>query len=511
MCVVLLLEWTVHKGGFPILADKVNVLEPLQKIKDTGTQTYLILGCGSIGLATAKGLKEHEYNVLIVDINEKVVESLREQNMDAFLGDIGDPTFLSDILRSTQFNAVLVLGDDPVSNQRALATIKEVSPETYVIVRAVDPIEQETLKEKGADTVILPAEVVAKTIIRMVEGVTLSKRTDKLLKLLGEMRNGKLGIILHDSPDPDAIASGLALKYIADSVGTKADILYQGQVGHQVNRAFVNLLDIEMKRIEEVNLDEYTGFALIDTAPGGNNALPEGIEPDIIIDHHPPVRTDLSSYYIDIRPGTGACSTILTKYIQQLGLPIEKELATALLHGIRTDTQGFKRNTSPADLTAAAFLYPLVDHTLLSQIETPPMSTETLDVLGEAIRNRMIKGSYLISNVGFIRDRDALVQAADYLLNLEGISTVIVFGLDEKKIHIVGRNKDVRVNIGAVLQEAFGDIGTAGGHSTAGAAQVPLGVFSGMKDKESLLKLVGDAVSTRFFSKIGIENDEKIT
>ncbi|RLG30899.1 potassium transporter TrkA, partial [Methanosarcinales archaeon] len=198
-------------------------------------------------------------------------------------------------------------------------------------------------------------------------------------------------------------------------------------------------------------------------------------------------------------------------YIQQLGLPIEKELATALLHGIRTDTQGFKRNTSPADLTAAAFLYPLVDHTLLSQIETPPMSTETLDVLGEAIRNRMIKGSYLISNVGFIRDRDALVQAADYLLNLEGISTVIVFGLDEKKIHIVGRNKDVRVNIGAVLQEAFGDIGTAGGHSTAGAAQVPLGVFSGMKDKESLLKLVGDAVSTRFFSKIGIENDEKIT
>ncbi|MHC1569500.1 MAG: DHH family phosphoesterase, partial [Candidatus Syntropharchaeales archaeon] len=216
------------------------------------------------------------------------------------------------------------------------------------------------------------------------------------------------------------------------------------------------------------------------------------------------------SYFVDIRPGTGACATILTKYLQQLDMPIEKELATALIHGIRTDTQEFKRNTSPADLTAAAFLYPLVDHTLLSQIETPPMSTETLDVLGEAIRNRTVKGSYLVSNVGFVMDRDALVQAADHLLNLEGISTVIVFGLGDEKIHITGRNKDVRVNIGTVLQEAFGDIGTAGGHSTAGAAQVPLGVFSGMKDKESLLKLVGDAVSMRFFSKIGIENGEKI-
>jgi nanoRNase/pAp phosphatase (c-di-AMP/oligoRNAs hydrolase) len=430
--------------------------------------------------------------------------------MDACLGNIGDPEFLRGILNSNKFNAILILGDDPASNQLAVATVKEISPETYIIARAVDPIEQEDLKEMGVDAIILPPEVVANNIIRTLEGVVLSKRTAKLVKLLGDMKNSKLGIVLHDSPDPDAIASGLALNYIAENAGTEAVILYHGEVGHQVNRAFVNLLDIEMHRIEEVELDEFAGFALVDTSPGANNSLPEEIEPDIIIDHHPPTKTNFSSYFVDIRPGTGSCATILTKYLQQLDLPIEKELATALIHGIRTDTQEFKRNTSPADLTAAAFLYPLVDHTLLSQIETPPMSTETLDVLGEAIGNRMVKGSYLISNVGFVMDRDALVQAADHLLNLEGISTVIVFGLGDEKIHITGRNKDVRVNIGTVLQEAFGDIGTAGGHSTAGAAQVPLGVFSGMKDKESLLKLVGDAVSMRFFSKIGIENGEKI-
>ncbi|MHC1565943.1 MAG: DHH family phosphoesterase [Candidatus Syntropharchaeales archaeon] len=493
-----------------MLADKANVLEPLQKTKEAGKQTYLILGCGAIGLATAKGLKKHGYAVLIVDVNEKVVESLREQNMDACLGNMGDPEFLRGILENTQFNAILILGDDPRSNQLAIATVKEISPETYIIARAVDPIEQEDLKETGVDAIILPSEVVAKHIIRTLEGVVLSKRTSKLVKLLGDMKNSKLGIVLHDSLDPDAIASGLALKYIAENAGTEAEILYHGEVGHQVNRAFVNLLNIEMRRIEEVDLDEFAGFALVDTSPGANNSLPDEIEPDIIIDHHPPTKTNFSSYFVDIRPGTGACATILTKYLQQLDMPIEKELATALIHGIRTDTQEFKRNTSPADLTAAAFLYPLVDHTLLSQIETPPMSTETLDVLGEAIRNRTVKGSYLVSNVGFVMDRDALVQAADHLLNLEGISTVIVFGLGDEKIHITGRNKDVRVNIGTVLQEAFGDIGTAGGHSTAGAAQVPLGVFSGMKDKESLLKLVGDAVSMRFFSKIGIENGEKI-
>jgi nanoRNase/pAp phosphatase (c-di-AMP/oligoRNAs hydrolase) len=194
----------------------------------------------------------------------------------------------------------------------------------------------------------------------------------------------------------------------------------------------------------------------------------------------------------------------MTKYLQQLNINISKTLSTALLYGIRTDTQDFKRKTDPADLSAASYLYPLSNHGILDQLEQPSMAIETLDVLGEAIRNRQVIGSYLLSNVGNIRDRDTLPQAADYLLSLEGISTTIVFGVTEDRIYISGRSNDIRVNLGEIMRQAFGE--DAGGHATAAGAQIPLGVFSSTKDRQTLLRLVNEAVVKRFLSAVGVES-----
>ena len=128
------------------------------------------------------------------------------------------------------------------------------------------------------------------------------------------------------------------------------------------------------------------------------------------------------------------------------------------------------------------------------------MSTEMLNVVGDAIKNKKIKGSYLITNVGSVANRDAIPQAADYLLNLEGIATVIVMGLYEDMTFVSGRSKDIRVNIGDAFSHAFGDIGSAGGHASMAAAQISLGIFSGLKDKETIMQLVEDAVTKRFLS-----------
>jgi nanoRNase/pAp phosphatase (c-di-AMP/oligoRNAs hydrolase) len=324
---------------------------------------------------------------------------------------------------------------------------------------------------------------------------------------------GKLGIIVHDSPDSDAIASALALKQIARHVDVSADILYRGEIGHHINRAFVNILGIEMKRIErEDELKDYDKLALIDaTVPGANNPLPPPPEGnvDIIIDHH--VANNKEKVYadfFDVRTDNGATSTIMTRYLQELDIPVDKVLATALLQGIRTDTSSFKRETHPSDFFAAAFLHVKADKDLLEQIETPPMSTEMLNVVGDAIVHKKIKGSYLITNVGAVANRDAIPQAADYLLNLEGITTAIVIGLCEEMICVSGRSKDIRVNIGDAFVSAFGEIGSAGGHATMAAAQLPLGIFKGIKDKDTLMQLAEDAVTKRFLSVMKEEKSE---
>ncbi len=279
-------------------------------------------------------------------------------------------------------------------------------------------------------------------------------------------------------------------------------------IGHHETRAFVNLLDIPLVHIINGVMNNYSIIALVDcNTPGKNNSLPPDTKINIVVDHHPlPENVELDADLVDIRPDVGAASTMMTRYVQELDFELSSNLATALLYGIRTDTGEFKRNTSSADLTAAAFLYGSVDKDLLAQIETPSMSSEAMDVLGVAIRNKKIEGSYLISNAGFIHDRDTLPQAADYLLKLEGISTVLVFGITEDRIVVSARSKDIRINIGDIIQKAFGEIGSAGGHQKTAAAQIPLGMYSGVKDKAILMKLTEEAVTRRFLAAVGMED-----
>ncbi len=471
--------------------------------------TYLILGSGSFGFALAKELRELDKDLIIVDKDSQKVETLRDEAYEAIVGDVSDPTLI-DRINTKNLAGILILSSDPEANKAALENIrKKVPRDVYCVARAPDVINMQEMETMGADLVIMPPRMVAKSLSRSLERAEGLRRGNKLTQWFEGMRGKKLAIVVHDNPDPDAIAGALGLMAIAHAYDVIADIIYHGEIGHQENKAFVNLLDIDLYRIEDVELESYEKIALIDCAvPGANNPLPQNTSIGIIIDHHPITDAEIDAEFLDIRPHVGASSTIVTKYLQELDIDIDSSLATALLYGIRTDTLDFKRNTDSADLSAASYLYPLSDHDVLDQLERPSMSIETLDVLGEAINNRQVTGSYLLSNVGSIRDRDTLPQAADYLLNLEGISTTLVFGVSDDKIFISGRSNDIRVNLGDVIKRAFGE-DAGGGHANAAAAQIDLGLFSSAKDRQTLLRLVNEAVVKRFLGAVGVEeNDE---
>ncbi|MFZ2071974.1 MAG: DHH family phosphoesterase [Halobacteriota archaeon] len=476
----------------------------------------VILGCGSIGTAVAKELVgQGKEDVVIVDINEKKVELLKEEDFIAFAGDISEPGVVDNLRTEGEPEVFFILSSDGEVNKKAAMRAKERFPEAQLVVRAISPGDKDAMKELDVDVILATPDITARAAMEFLERMKFRKRAKELIatiEAIKEVRGGKLGIVIHDSPDTDAIASALALKYIARHVGVSADILYRGEIGHHENRAFLNILGIEMRRIEEEDaFNDYEKLALVDVAvPGANNPLPPGSKVDIIIDHHGANNHGkaVDADFIDIQPDIGATSTIMMRYLQELDLPADKVLATALLHGIRTDTDGFRRETHTSDFSAAAFLYVTADKDLLEQIETPPMSTEMLNVIGSAIQNKKIKGSYLITNVGAVTNRDAIPEAADYLLNLEGITTVMVIGLCEDRICISGRSKDIRVNIGDAFVHAFHEIGSAGGHATMAAAQLPLGVFSVVKDKEVIMQLAEDAVSRRFLAVLKEKQSE---
>jgi nanoRNase/pAp phosphatase (c-di-AMP/oligoRNAs hydrolase) len=285
-------------------------------------------------------------------------------------------------------------------------------------------------------------------------------------------------------------------------------LLYDGVIGYQENKALVNILDLKLERLTSQTLIECEYIALVDSGgPGINNGLARDAPVDIIIDHHNEQNITKNAAFIDIRPRYGACASILTEYMKVLQITPDPKLATALLYGIRTDTKNFHRNLSPNDLMNAAFLLQYVDTELLEKIMFPQYSYETMDILGHAILNRKTRSGYLFSNVGYVRNRDALPQAADMLLSLEGISTAIVYGITDETIVISGRNRDVRLNLGVVMSETFGAIGDAGGHATMAAASIPLAIFSLVRDKEVLLDLVIEPLLQNLYRQIGLLED----
>jgi nanoRNase/pAp phosphatase (c-di-AMP/oligoRNAs hydrolase) len=473
---------------------------------------YIIFGCGATGNAVVDALNKAGKDILIIDKDESALSSWSKKNLNVIVSDI--ETFNLDSQHCKSASVFAILTGDSKGNLSLAMRIKEKMPDNFVLVKASSQGEIEALKSSGVDMILQTGNVLSQEILSAFETVEMEHSASTLVNVIKESNDKEVAIFLQDNPDPDAIASGLTLKRICKFCDVESSIYYGGTISHQKNRALVNLLDINLINIktkEEVMkaVKSAGKIALIEASiPSKNNILPLEVTPNLIFDHH---QIDISSVkgdFVDIQPEIGATATMMTKYIRQLNIKPDVSLATALLYGIRTDTKEFTRNTTLDDFEAAGYLSPLVDTTVMSQLEFPPMRLETLDIIGRAIRNKRIRGSYLVSFVEFISDRDALPQAAEMMLQLEGVYTVLVFGINGDKVQLSARSSDTRVNLGLILQSAFGEL-NSGGHATMAAGSINLGILGDANDRTSLLKVTSDAIRKKFFSAVGAEFEQE--
>ena len=101
----------------------------------------------------------------------------------------------------------------------------------------------------------------------------------------------------------------------------------------------VRYLKLKLRPIDRTKLDKYKYIAMVDTQPRtGNNSLPATRVPDLVIDHHSMIAPTKKVPFVDIRLAYGATATLLTEYLFHFGLEIDRNLATALLYGIKSET-----------------------------------------------------------------------------------------------------------------------------------------------------------------------------
>ncbi|MFD1586910.1 bifunctional oligoribonuclease/PAP phosphatase NrnA [Halorientalis brevis] len=333
-------------------------------------------------------------------------------------------------------------------------------------------------------------------------------RLEELTDILSE--TDSLGIVCHDNPDPDSIASALALELLASAWDvSEVEIVYGGSITHQQNRAFVNLLDLDLQHLDDVDLDAFERIAFVDhSVPGVNNSVPVGTRVDIVIDHHD-YPDPLDADYEDVRVNCGATSSILVGYLEESNVEISDSVASALLFALHRERLDYVRHPTIDEYQAALTVFQRADVPLVEEMYGSSFTPAMLDAIGTAIQSRNVRGSSLVATVGRTGESGAIPQAADYLLNLEGITTVLVFGLVSDTVRLSARSIDTRVDIADSLREAFQDVGQVGGHNDMAGGQIPLGLFGDRgEDEPELLPLVSRRVTSRFFDAMHLDDGE---
>lgn len=281
-------------------------------------------------------------------------------------------------------------------------------------------------------------------------------------------------ILLYGDPDPDAIGAALALAAIWRQVGQEPRIRYTGVVHRYQNRLLLKWLTRPITPLAEGELAESDLVAVVDAQPGFWPVDPP--RPQVVIDHHPPT-PGLATDFLDLRPGYGATSSILTEYLVEAEIRIDRQLATALLFGITTDTNDLKRNTASADIAAFEVLHDKADRRFLERLEKSQIPAGVLDYLAWGIDHRVVYRDLMLIHYGTVPYADVLVQTADLMLLTYGIAWVVAAGVverDGRRLVAVFRSDGQAQDVGRRAREAFGELGSAGGHRTMARAELPL-------------------------------------
>jgi nanoRNase/pAp phosphatase (c-di-AMP/oligoRNAs hydrolase) len=325
---------------------------------------------------------------------------------------------------------------------------------------------------------------------------------EKLDKLVAFARGHRRALVLtHDNPDPDSLASGVALAWLlGELAGVEARVAFGGIVGRAENRALIHELKLPVVPVSRVVFDDYDMICMVDTQPEqGNHSLPKRHFPDVVIDHHP-IRPDSHLAPIaDVGGPIGATSTVVVEYLRASRLEVPAAIATALFYGIKADTRDLGRHTTPQDVAAYLWLFPRADKDAMGRIEHPPLSREYFALTRTAIDKAELHGHAVVLPLGELYAPDMVAEVAERFLYLEGMRWSLAYGTYEGDLYYSVRTTDRRANAGKLIRDVIEPRGgSAGGHGSMAGARLPARELTG-----AALKRLAAAVVRDFLDAFG--------
>jgi nanoRNase/pAp phosphatase (c-di-AMP/oligoRNAs hydrolase) len=393
----------------------------------------------------------------------------------------GDPRRTDTYLKSDLSPSTCVIVEDNgrPGLKKTLVAMRDAGA-TLVYVLGVRPVvggrREEELRTACPEMVYLTmAELFGAPLVTQISRSLTRARVHQYQRYFADA--DRVLILLHNDPDPDAMASGLALRNVLRRTKATAILGTLQGVTRPENLRMANLLDIQVEALTPATLGEFERIAVVDVQPHYFGDLLNRV--DLVIDHHPP-QPGYSAVFKDIRSDYGSTSTILTEHLRAVDVNISERTATALLYAIKSDTLFFNRQANRVDLEAFSFLYPLADATLIRKMEGSEITLERLEHVVKALDAGRTEDQVFCAFIGQTPREDLIAYVADFFLQLENIKWTIIAGIVNQTMVLSVRNLGYSRNAGEFVRKYFSKIGSAGGHRAMAKAVAPVAAFRAM-------------------------------
>jgi nanoRNase/pAp phosphatase (c-di-AMP/oligoRNAs hydrolase) len=325
--------------------------------------------------------------------------------------------------------------------------------------------------------------------------------------LLAWMRGrGSVLIIMHDNPDPDCLASAMALRQLfLTKLDREPVIAFSGIIGRSENLVMAKELGMSLTPLEIVDLADFQTICMVDTQPGtGNNSLPADASVDLVIDHHPLRESTKTCRWIDVRDDYGVTATILYEYLLAQEVSISAKLATAIFYAIKSDTQDLGREANRPDREAYLRLFPLTSKRLLYLITNPRQPIEYFRTIRRTLDNAKIYGNVIVVNMEEVMFPELIAEMADFMLKLETIEAVLCMGVYGDDLVLSLRTARQNVNCGEIIKKIVAGYGLAGGHALMAGGKVDR-VAADDSARQALERIIVE----RFLAEMGCSAEDE--
>jgi nanoRNase/pAp phosphatase (c-di-AMP/oligoRNAs hydrolase) len=373
-------------------------------------------------------------------------------------------------------NTCVIVEDNGKRNLRKiLAAIRDAGGTLVYVLRAgvKSDREPEDYRDEFPDiTDVEMGELVRPTLTAELNRALTRAKVQQYQRYFADA--DRVLILLHNDPDPDALASGLALRSLLRRTKTTAIIGAMQGVTRPENLRMANLLDIHVEQLSPTSLAEFERIATVDVQPHYFPGLLDRV--DLVIDHHPE-QPGYSAVFKDIRADYGSTCTILTEHLRAVDVDISERTATAMLYAIKSDTLFFSRHTNRSDLDAFTYLYPLADAALIRKMEGAEITLDRLKYVVRATDCGTMGEQVFSAFVGEAPREDFITYTADFFLQLEDVKWTIISGTVGDNLIVSVRNLGYSRNAGEFVKKIFAELGSAGGHRALAKAVVPMAKF----------------------------------